>query len=634
MDSRPISANRQHNATFVNDFEAHLSAAHALIRHLDGELETQRQGIRQIQTEINSLRSSRRAYVSLFESAPVGYIVVDPFLQIRQINAGAAAMLGRDPENAIRTAFTQYVTPESGNDLKRTVQQACAGRKETLRIRLTDEKGVASTTQCFFYPAKGHRHRATECHITLIDIEDFQSAADQLRIARDNLQYTATHDPLTHLSNRRALPDRLESLLRHARAHTRNLAVVMLDLDQFKAINDSLGHEAGDQLLCKVAARLRSVLSDSNLIFHIGGDEFALLLTDFEYSSTIDDICSLIRNTLAEPYAINGQQMYCSASIGASLYPTDSTDKEELIRFADHALYHAKSTGRNRVCLFNNDLKVATIRQQHLKTEFRADAALRHLRIHFQPVRHVQTGNIVGLKAVSFWQHSRYGLVPLSDVYELGGNSEQRVRLFQLSIAQACHELAELHNLGYCHLTMMVSVSLQQLDTDTVIETLEKTLQTNALSADLLTLLLPESAMLQYENDGKTDLDRISSLGVRLAVDKFGDGYSSIPHLRTAHVSSISLDPSIVAGSDCNTTDRAITRALIAIARALNITVIADDVRSAEQLGLLRELGCTLYQDSATDRPVTAEALQNLLSRNNKPQHRLRHLTGDSCRAA
>ena len=429
------------------------------------------------------------------------------------------------------------------------------------------------------------------------------------KLAEERAEFLATRDPLTGLPNRMLLNDRLEQGIANAGRKRMRLAFMFIDLDRFKTINDSLGHDVGDELLKRVAARLSACTRANDTVARLGGDEFAVILEDIavDNDEAAQNVAEKMIASLASPILINNQHLNTSCSIGIGLYPTDGMDAQSLMKHADVAMYDAKAKGRNNYQFFSHEMNARA--QDRLSTENYLRLALRRdeLVLHYQPRVSFATGRVTGVEALIRWQHPRLGLLLPNKFIGVAEDSGLIIPIGEWIIETAFTQLAEWHQKGHPDLRVAVNLSPGQLfDGDRLIRAISGCANAASLDTRAIELELTESMLLKNIDDTAALLHRLGNLGVSLAIDDFGTGYSSLSYLKQLPVDSIKVDSSFVRDIGTDPNDEAIITAIIAMTHSLKLNVIAEGVETEGQYRVLRDLGCDEYQGYFFSKPLPA----------------------------
>ncbi|MEM7405476.1 MAG: EAL domain-containing protein [Pseudomonadota bacterium] len=419
-----------------------------------------------------------------------------------------------------------------------------------------------------------------------------RSAVSDLERTQAEMEQLAFYDPLTGLSNRRLFMDRLDRAVQAAKRFGRRACLLYLDLDQFKQVNDTLGHDAGDMLLKELSGRFRSCVRMIDTVARIGGDEFAIVLGDVNSTAAVHTVCEKLLDLLRQPVALRGERIVMSTSIGVALSSDDGADATTLLKHADMALYRAKSRGRNNYQFFTEEMNQEVSERVYVEAQLRQAVDRNQLLQYFQPVRDLRTGALVGVEALLRWQHPERGLVLPDEFIKLAEESGLINTIGTWVVENACRELA---NCGLTSLNLAVNLAARQLrDPDfptLVLNTLERT----GLPPTRLTLEMTETTLMQTDEVLQT-LAPLKALGVKLAIDDFGTGYSSLAYLKALPVDILKLDRSFVSGIPAGPRDAEIASAVIAMAHKLKMRVIAEGIETESQLGFLRDNDCEMGQ--------------------------------------
>ena len=430
---------------------------------------------------------------------------------------------------------------------------------------------------------------------------------------QERLQHIAHHDALTDLPNRNLFLDRLQQALTRARWHDRLVAVMFMDLDRFKNINDTLGHTSGDQLLLQLSERLNRTVRDGDTIARFGGDEFAILLDDIDSDSHISSVAQKILDTLARPFRINNQDLYITASIGISIYPGDGEDSETLLRNADVAMYRAKDLGKNNYQFYSDDMSARIFERLTLENHLRHALERNEFIIHYQPQVDARTEQITGVEALLRWQHPDLGLVLPSNFIPLLEETGLIEEVGNWVLETSCRQLQEWHEAGQDNLHMSVNISSRQFNNADFISVVHDIIEDTGVNPEFLELELTESMFMRNASSTINALNSLSNLGVRFAIDDFGTGYSSLSYLRRFPIDTIKIDRSFIRDITDDPDDAAITSAIVVMAQSLSLNVIAEGVENAGQLAFLREHNCNHIQGYHYSHPMPAPRITTLL---------------------
>jgi diguanylate cyclase (GGDEF)-like protein len=431
--------------------------------------------------------------------------------------------------------------------------------------------------------------------------------------AEEKIQYLATHDILTNLPNRLMFIQLLNHAIKAAQRHKRQLAVLFFDLDRFKVINDTLGHEAGDKLLQEIATRLKKRLRAVDVIARLGGDEFTILMEEVKNVKQIAALARTILSLVMKPVTVMNQECRVTASIGISVYPKDGEDEQTLIKNADIAMYCAKEEGKNNYQFYSKEIKHQSIERLQIETHLRQALKRKEFFLHYQAKLNFKTGVITGVEALLRWQNPSLGLLSPIRFIPVAEETGLIVPIGRWVLKTACTQNVAWQRQGLPPIRMAVNLSLRQLTDEGLFDDIKGTLKSSGMLPELLELEITESMMMHDpERMGKV-LSRIKSLGVRLAIDDFGTGYSSLSQVKNFPVDTLKVDRSFIRNILSNSEDKAITEAIIAMGKTLSLTVVAEGVETQEQMNFLQERSCDEIQGYYFSKPVLPDRFADLL---------------------
>jgi diguanylate cyclase (GGDEF)-like protein/PAS domain S-box-containing protein len=566
--------------------------------------------------DVSAAHAMERRYRGLLEAAPDAMVVVDPAGAIVLLNLQAETQFGYRRDELIGQQVTNII-PEGfaerliADDL-RSVEDALAQQIGT-GIELIGRRRDGSEFPIELMLSPLSSVDGVLVTAAIRDISVRKAAASATDAMALEMAHSAQHDFLTGLPNRTLLNDRLGQAIAIAPRHAEQLAVLFLDLDHFKHINDSLGHSVGDALLQSVGRRLVDCVRVSDTVSRQGGDEFVVLLTE---AGQWDDAAIVARRMLqsvAETHSINGQYLHVTASIGVSVYPSDGEDAETLIKNADTAMYQAKENGRQGFQFFTPAMNVRAVERQSVEADLRAAVERREFVLHYQPKINLQTGAITGAEALVRWVHPVRGLVPPVQFIPIAEDSGLIVPIGHWVLGEACNQTQAWVRAGLPAITMAVNVSAIELQQEDFLEGLFRVLAEAGLAEQCLEVEVTESVLMKHADSTASILQALRDRGVRVAVDDFGTGYSSLSYLHRFAVDALKIDQSFVSRITSAQEDASIVTAVISMARSLNLRAVAEGVETREQLDFLQAHHCDEAQGYYFGRPMPARDFAALL---------------------
>ena len=443
--------------------------------------------------------------------------------------------------------------------------------------------------------------------LTIRDITERRAFEDQLKTL-------AFRDPMTKLANRALFIDRLEHALTGAGARGQSVGVMFLDLDNFKLVNDSLGHGSGDLLLVSVAQRLKSAVRAGDTVARFGGDEFTILLGNVESEAAAMEAVSRVEAGLKAPFIIAGRELFVTASIGVAMSVDNSGEPETLVRNADLAMYRAKLNGKARHETFDGSMDAGALARIELETDLRHALDRHEFRVYYQPIVALDDRRVTGVEALLRWMHPIRGLVQPDDFIPVAEDTGLIVPIGRWVIEEACRQAASWNlELAGAPITMSVNLSARQFQHPGLLEDIAGALREARLEPAALTLEITEGVVMKDPAAAAAKLHEMKALGVRIAVDDFGTGYSSLAYLKDFPVDSLKIDRSFTSGVDANGDDAAIVRSIVALGHALRLSVTAEGIETTAQLAELRTLDCDRGQGYLFARPIPAGELTPIL---------------------
>lgn len=525
-------------------------------------------------------------------------------------------------------AFKQSMHPEDREAWIQSVEGLLAGQgQHSLDRRVIRPTGVERTVHEEAEVERDAEGQAIRVIGTIQDVTDRRQAEAQL-------EYLAYFDPLTGLPNRRLFLDRLSHTLQTAIRYQRLGAVIAIDVDRFKRINDTLGHSAGDQVLQEVGERLVQSIRRSDMIARqssadeggvtvarFGGDEFYVLLNEIGSAQDAAKVTSRLLETLAPPYVIGDREIVLSASAGITLLPLDGEDVDTLLKHCDAALHHAKDQGRARYHFFSETLNIAAEARLEMEEHLRGAVDRGELLLYYQPQISLATRRIVGAEALIRWQHPQKGLIPPADFIPLAEESGLIVPIGKWVIETACAQAKAWQSMGLPMMRVAVNLSGIQFTDSNIVETIRGALAATGLDPNRFEVELTETIMMRQIQKTIATVGELKRLGIRITMDDFGTGYSSLAYLKHFDFDTLKVDRSFVKDITTDANSSAIVEAIIAMAHVLDISTLAEGVETAEQSAVLQQLGCDEVQGFLFGKPVAADAMTAILldEQQNKP---------------
>jgi diguanylate cyclase (GGDEF)-like protein/PAS domain S-box-containing protein len=450
------------------------------------------------------------------------------------------------------------------------------------------------------------------------DVSLRRKAEQQLIENQHRLDRMAHHDQLTGLPNRHHLAAFLPNAIAEAQATASMLGVVFLDLDRFKHINDTRGHETGDKLLQEVASRLRAVVRDSDVVIRMGGDEFVVVFRNVKSYDEVTLGAGRIIETLNQPIIIDQHPLQTTGSVGVSVFPRDGSDMVELLKHSDTAMYQAKDRGRNNVQMFSHAMNRKLKHRVAVEASLREALRLKQLDVHYQPFVNLLTRKVVGLEALIRWRHPMHGMVPADQFIPVAEETGLIVPMGNFVLHRTLQNMSAWRKAGVPLVPMSLNIAPAQLQRGELQSTIATLLKTHGLRPEMLQLEMTERAMFDPRVPGgesrQDTMARLRDLGVKIAIDDFGTGYSSLSYLKNWRVDALKIDRSFVRDLVTDSSDLAIVSAIIAIAKHLQIQVIAEGIEGYQQAEILRRLGCSVGQGFLFAQPMPAEQCVKLLA--------------------
>ena len=510
-------------------------------------------------------------------------------------------------ENKLET-WSSHVHPDDIGWVMQAINEGNKNRQReksfTYRMRKKDGSYIwVHSKSITDFDAQGKPVRTIGTHIDVTTIKK----------AEEELEYLAKHDPLTGLPNRVFFHDRLMQALKRAKRNGMKVALFFIDLDHFKEINDSLGHNVGDKLLKEIAQRLVSVLRKSDTLARLGGDEFSVIIEDLQYEEDSVVLADKMIATLQEPVVINGNMLYVSSSIGISFYPRDGERSEDLLKYSDAAMYKAKQEGRNNYQFYSKEMTQLAYERVFMEKEFRQALKNDEFVVYYQPQVDAEDEAIVGMEALVRWQHPKMGLLFPDQFLQIAVDTGLIVTLDRIVMKKALQQLKRWQDEENFQGRLSLNLSMKHLFAKDFIEEFEKILYESGVKAQHVELEVLEHELMQNPQEAIKILQKIRDLEVKLSIDDFGTGYSSLAYLKRLPITKLKIDRSFVMDLPDDEEDAAITNAIIALAKSLHLEIIAEGVENKSQKDYILTHGCKTIQGYYYSKPVDASKMQQML---------------------
>ncbi|HVR38760.1 MAG TPA: PAS domain S-box protein, partial [Thermoanaerobaculia bacterium] len=559
-------------------------------------------GVQGIARDITERKANEARFRLLFERNLAGVYRSTIDGRILDCNDACARIFGFENRDDFinETAFSVYFDPADRERMIALLEEHGSGTNIEQRMRRRDGTAVWVLENASLLESEPGVMEGT-----LIDITDRKYAQEQM-------EYQAYHDILTGLPNRLLFRDRINLALNHAKRHDRCVAVMFLDLDQFKLVNDTLGHTTGDRLLQAIGMRLVACVRAEDTVARMGGDEFTILLGDINDRRNAAQVAQKILEAVRSPVVIDEHELFVTTSIGMAVFPEDGDDAETLLKNADRAMYRAKEFGRNQFqystpATFDADGRLALERALHHAFE------REEFVVHYQPMVEIASGRVVGAEALVRWNHPQSGMMQPDDFIPVAEECQLIIPLGEWVLRTACKQMKAWHDAGHAWLRIAVNLSPRQFQQRDLVTMVERVLDETGFPALLLDLEITESTAMQNVDLTLTLLRRLKDMGVRISIDDFGTGYSSLSYLKRFPIDTVKIDQDFVRDLSTGSSDSAIISAVISMARALNLRVIAEGVETEEQLAFLQREQCAEMQGFLYSQPLSPEEFEKHL---------------------
>jgi diguanylate cyclase (GGDEF)-like protein/PAS domain S-box-containing protein len=569
------------------------------------QLEMQNAELRRIQQE---LELARDEYADLFDFAPIGYITIGEEGLILQANLTMATLLDKERYTLIGQPLSRFIYPDHQDIYYLHCQRVFSTKTRQLcEISLAKADGTPVPVQLESITVQDDEGNFSRCRIVVSDITTRKQAEEQIH-------YRANYDQLTGLANRVLFTEHLSQAMRHAHRNGTCMALLLVDLDRLKRINDTLGHMLGDKLLQDTALRLTRCVRDNDTVARLGGDEFTIVLPEIIQEQDAAIVAEKVVSSLSQPFQLEGREVFTSASIGITIYPTDADNLTGMLKHADLAMYRAKGDGGNAYQFYTPSMTLQA--RQHMLLEQELRQALKHnaFELYYQPIIHLPSGRLSGAEALLRWHRPGGEVVTPTHFLGVAEDTGLIKRIGEWALYTACREAHGWYEMGLPErLRVAVNLSSRQFKVRNYERIIARILRDIGLPADLLTLEITESLMMDRTEEATAGLHALRDMGIHLTVDDFGTGYSSLSYLRRFPVGGLKIDRSFIRDLQDDAEDAALVKAIITMAHTLTLEVIAEGVETQAQLAFLRALSCDLVQGFYLSKPLPADAFASLI---------------------
>ena len=582
------------------------------IRHKEEEyLENLEEDIEKKTREINK---QKETFKTLFEKSSDGILIVEGSRFIECNEKMVEILKYKSKEELLNIHYTSMVPefqPDGSNSYEKSREMIALAEEykgyqfECVYTRADGEEFLAEVTLTPIVLDKRH-----VIYTAVRDISDKKKAQMELLEQKNILHHQAHHDALTGLPNRTLFNDRLEHGLKLAERQKSKLALLFIDLDNFKQINDSLGHQIGDRVLVSVSERLKAKIRKEDTLARLGGDEFTVIMENLHEIQHVSVLAQKIQDVLTQPMHIEGHTLYISCSIGISFYPQDAQNANDLVKYADAAMYKAKEEGRNNFQFYSAEMTTLAYERVMMIANLRQAIRNEEFTLYYQPQVNAQSSKMVGLEALIRWEHPDQGMILPNTFIPVAEESGLILEIDRWVMHTAMAQVRKWYDQGFDPGVLSLNLSIRQLKDKSFLETIRKCLESMSFEPEWLELEVTEGQMMKKPDEAVAILEEIKSMGVSIAIDDFGTGYSSLSYLKRLPVGKLKIDQSFIRGIPGDKENAAIVKATIALAKSLNLNIIAEGVESREQKEFLVHNGCVAMQGYYYSRPMPADQIE------------------------
>ena len=564
--------------------------------------------------KIHEIKKQKEVFETLFEKSSDGILIIDNG-KIIQCNEKIVEMLHYNSKEELLYKHPFELSPEFQLDGHSSYEKSAemislaienhGCQFEWVHAKASGENFTAEVT---LTPIMLNNRNVI--YMVLRDISDKKKAEKKLIEQKDILHYQAHHDALTGLPNRVLFNDRLEHAIEQAKRHKTKLALFFIDLDHFKQINDSLGHQVGDKVLKVVTKQLQDKIRDEDTLARLGGDEFTIIMEDVKKMQDVSKLAQKILKILVQPIHVDGNELYISCSIGISLYPQDNTNAHNLVKYADAAMYKAKEEGRNNFQFYSSEMTQLAYERVIMEASLRQALKNEEFIIYYQPQVDANSGKLIGMEALIRWQHPVMGLILPVKFISLAEETGLIVDIDRWVMKKAMKQISQWYQDGLEPGVLALNLSMRQLRCDNFVEVLQECMNAVDFKAEWLELEVTEGQVMQKPEETIMKLEEVSNMGIEIAIDDFGTGYSSLAYLKRLPVDKLKIDQSFVQGVPDDKEDVAIVKAIIALAKSLDIDLVAEGVETDAQKEFLLQSGCKNIQGYHFSRAMSVEEIE------------------------
>lgn len=551
------------------------------------------------------LRESEQHYRSLFEQSPNLIYSMDRNGTIISVNPALIKETGHLPKDVRHTNAVKYVVKKHRRRSLQCFTKALRGKTQYFPMDIIGKGGEAKSFQITNLPII--------VNDKIVGVYGIAQNIEEQKKDREKISRLAYHDSMTGLPNRLLLQQMLESMVKQADQEKRIMAVIFIDLDRFKIINDSVGHDKGDEILKKVAARMENKISKDHVLTRFNGDEFVLVVPNVKENEKVNDIVRRLIKSFDQPIAHNEDEFYLTASAGISLYPEDAKDAEELMKNADTALNLAKQKGAGKYQLFQEEMRIALYHRFELENDLRKALDKKEFLIFYQPQINLKTGKVCGCEALLRWRHPRMGLISPAKFIPLAEETGMINEIGKWVMKTACKQAKNWQDSGHEDFFVSVNVSVRQFQQQSFLNNVKEAIEESGLAPQYLHLELTESITLNNIRQSGIHVQSLKNLGVKVSIDDFGTGYSALSYLKDFSIDILKIDRSFVRNLRKDSNDGAIIQAILTMCKGLSMRAVAEGVETEEQLKLLKNYGCHCVQGFLYSQPLPVKIFEKFI---------------------